>query len=202
MKNFTFKLMAAFIAITAIAAVSGCTSTTNDIDLSVDNDVISEEENSTVDIRQDKETTASTAESEPEEVIESEVTEEETPAAATTAEEPDDPVVIITTDAVVTTTTSYSQTIRTDLPPVTAEPQYTTTSSTTTSQAAQTEPVEIETDSNGFPANPRKGDKFTDSTGQEYIYDNLFDQWVPGNSGNVNLQEFPDFELSGDKILS
>ena len=52
--------------------------------------------------------------------------------------------------------------------------------------------MEIETDENGFPANPQNGDKFTNSTGQEYQFNSVFDAWIPGNSGNVNMQEFPD----------
>ena len=100
-----------------------------------------------------------------------------------------------TTKPAVTVSTSKAttpaQTVRTDLPKVTAEPQY-TTASTTTAKPKQTEPTEIETDENGFPANPQNGDKFTDSTGQEYQFNSVFDAWIPGNSGNVNMQEFPD----------
>lgn len=100
-----------------------------------------------------------------------------------------------TTKPAVTVSTSEAatpaQTVRTDLPKVTAEPQY-TTASTTTTKPKQTEPTEIETDENGFPANPQNGDKFTDSTGQEYMYNSIFERWVPGHSGNVNMQEFPD----------
>lgn len=99
-----------------------------------------------------------------------------------------------TTKPAVTVSTSKAatpaQTVRTDLPKVTAKPQY-TTASTTTTKPKQTEPVEIETDENGFPANPKNGDKFTDSTGQEYMYNSIFERWVPGHSGNVNMQEFP-----------
>lgn len=199
MKHFT-KLMAAFIAITAVAAISGCTSTPNDIDLSsIDNDVIAEEENSTVDIRQDKETTASTAESEPEEVAEPDIPKEETSAATTTTvEEPEEPAVVITTDAPEVTTPA--QTIRTDLPTVTAEPQY-TTAATTTTKPSQTEPVEIKTDENGFPANPTVNQYFVDSTGTEYIYDGIFG-WIKGNNGNPTVEEFPNFEVeNGDEII-
>lgn len=199
MKNFTFKLMAAFIAITAIAAVSGCTSTPNDIDLSIDSDVITEEENSTVDIRLDEETTAAATESEPEEVAEPDIPKEETSAATTTTvEEPEEPAVVITTDAPEVTTPA--QTIRTDLPTVTAEPKY-TTAATTTVKPAQTEPVEVKTDSNGFPANPTVNQYFVDSTGQEYIYDSLFG-WIKGNNGNPTVVEFPSFEVEGgDEII-
>ena len=196
MKNFTFKLMAAFIAITAIAAVSGCTSSPNDIDLSIDSDVITEEENSTVDIRRDEETTAAATESEPEEVTEPDIPKEEIPAATTTTVE--EPAVVITTDAPEVTTPA--QTIRTDLPTVTAEPKY-TTAATTTVKPTQTEPVEVETDSNGFPANPTVNQYFVDSTGQEYIYDSLFG-WIKGNNGNPTVVEFPSFEVEGgDEII-
>jgi hypothetical protein len=98
------------------------------------------------------------------------------------------PAVTVSTSKAVTTP---EQTVRTDLPKVTAEPQY-TTASTTTAKPKQTEPMEIETDENGFPANPQNGDKFTNSTGQEYQFNSVFDAWIPGNSGNVNMQEFPD----------
>ena len=101
--------------------------------------------------------------------------------------------------------TAPAQTVRTDLPKVTAEPQY-TTASTTTTKPKQTEPTEIETDENGFPANPQNGDKFTDSTGQEYMYNSIFERWVPGHSGNVNMQEFPrhgDYTYGeGEQILN
>lgn len=114
-----------------------------------------------------------------------------------------------TTKPAVTVSTSKAttpaQTVRTDLPKVTAEPQY-TTASTTTTKPKQTEPTEIETDENGFPANPQNGDKFTDSTGQEYMYNSIFERWVPGHSGNVNMQEFPrhgDYTYGeGEQILN
>ena len=95
------------------------------------------------------------------------------------------------TEATTSSTPETTKSTTTDLPKVTAEPQY-TTASTTTTKPKQTEPTEIETDENGFPANPQNGDKFTDSTGQEYQFNSVFDAWIPGNSGNVNMQEFPD----------
>ena len=114
-----------------------------------------------------------------------------------------------TTKPAVTVSTSKAtapaQTVRTDLPKVTAEPQY-TTASTTTTKPKQTEPTEIETDENGFPANPQNGDKITDSTGQEYMYNSIFERWVPGHSGNVNMPEFPrhgDYTYGeGEQILN
>jgi hypothetical protein len=113
-----------------------------------------------------------------------------------------------TTKPAVTVSTSKAatpaQTVRTDLPKVTAEPKY-TTASTTTTKPKQIEPTEIETDENGFPANPQNGDKFTDSTGQEYQFNSVFDAWIPGNTGNPDVQEFPrhgDYTYGeGEQIL-
>ena len=80
-----------------------------------------------------------------------------------------------------------------------------TTTSTTPAKPKQTEPTEIETDENGFPANPKNGDKFTDSTGQEYQFNSVFDAWIPGNTGNSDVQEFPrhgDYTYGeGEQIL-
>ena len=78
--------------------------------------------------------------------------------------------------------TTPAQTVRTDLPKVTAEPQYTTAATTTTKPAKQTEPAEIQTDANGFPANPEVNQTFVDSTGTEYIYNGIFG-WIQGNDG-------------------
>ena len=107
----------------------------------------------------------------------------------------------ITTDKPQVTTPA--QTVRTDLPKVTAEPQYTTAATTTTKPAKQTEPAEIQTDANDFPANPEVNQTFVDSTGTEYIYNGIFG-WIQGNDGNPDVQEFPDNygEIgSGNKIL-
>lgn len=107
------------------------------------------------------------------------------------------PAVTVSTSKAVTTP---EQTVRTDLPKVTAEPQY-TTASTTPAKPKQTEPVEIETDENGFPANPEVNQTFVDSTGTEYIYNGIFG-WIQGDDGNPNIQEFPTFEVEGgDEII-
>lgn len=207
MRNFTFKLMAAFIAITAVTAVSGCTSTSEDIDLSLfGGEALTEKDSATVDIRQDsEETEPSTLEvenKEPEDVVETiepAVPQVTTTTTSTTPEpETTKPAVTITTDKPKETTPA--QTVRTDLPKVTAEPQY-TTAATTTTKPAQTEPTEIKTDANGFPADPQNGDIFTDSTGQGYMYDTIFGWIKHSGNGETIMQEFPEFELSGEKIL-
>lgn len=97
------------------------------------------------------------------------------------------PAVTITTDKPKVTTPA--QTVRTDLPKVTAEPQY-TTKATTPAKPAQTEPTDVKLDSNGFPANPVGGQKFTDSNGTTYQYNDLMGAWF--ESGGVSMQEFPD----------
>ena len=144
---------------------------------------------------------------EPEEISEPDIPKEETTAPETTpaTTKATQPAVTITTDKPQVTTPA--QTVRTDLPKVTAEPQYTTVATTTTKPAKQTEPAEIKTDENGFPANPNNGDKFTDSTGQTYQYDgSLFFRWVPyNNDGKTIVQEFPkhgDYTYGeGEQIL-
>ena len=169
--------------ISILAAVTGCSDRKPDIDYDLVGGTYEAGENEyKVQIFSDSsDTTAEVpAESETESVTSS------TPE--TTKSTTSKPAVTVSTSKAVTTP---EQTVRTDLPKVTAEPQY-TTASTTPAKPKQTEPVEIETDENGFPANPKNGDKFTDSTGQEYMYNSIFERWVPGHSGNVNMQEFPD----------
>lgn len=109
------------------------------------------------------------------------------------------PAVTITTDKPKETTPA--QTVRTDLPKVTAEPQY-TTKATTTAKPAQTEPVEIKTDKNGFPANPVVDQLFTDSTGQQYIYDSIFGWIRHSGNGETIVQEIPNYDHSGNIILN
>ena len=55
----------------------------------------------------------------------------------------------------------------------------------------QAEPAEIQTDANGFPANPEVNQTFVDSTGTEYIYNGIFG-WIQDNDGNPDVQKFPD----------
>ena len=162
----------------------------------------------TADIRRDTEevpvnsdTTLDISTAEPEEIREPDIPKEETTAPAKN-EKPAEaapettpattkaaqPAVTITTDKPQVTTPA--QTVRTDLPKVTAEPQYTTAATTTTKPAKQTEPAEIKTDENGFPANPEVNQTFVDSTGTEYIYNGIFG-WIQGDDGNPNIQEFP-----------
>lgn len=202
MKNIKLKLVTAALLITATATfVGGCSNKAQEIDLTlIGGDGQDTESSYTVDIRYD--TDEPTAE--PTEISEPDIPKEETTATETTpaTTKATQPAVTITTDKPQVTTPA--QTVRTDLPKVTAEPQYTTAATTTTKPAKQTEPAEIQTDANGFPANPQNGDKFTDSTGQTYQYDgSLFFRWVPyNNDGKTIVQEFPTFEVEGgDEII-
>lgn len=183
LKTNALRTISAAMLISILAAVTGCSDRKPDIDYDLIGGTYEAGENEyKVQIFSDSsDTTAEVpAESETESVTSS------TPE--TTKSTTSKPAVTVSTSKAVTTP---EQTVRTDLPKVTAEPQY-TTASTTPAKPKQTEPVEIETDENGFPANPKNGDKFTDSTGQEYMYNSIFERWVPGHSGNVNMQEFPD----------
>ena len=164
----TLRTISAAMLISILAAVTGCSDRKPDIDYDLIGGTYEAGENEyKVQIFSDSSDTTAEAPAESE-------------TEATTSSTPE-----------TTKSTTPAQTVRTDLPKVTAEPQY-TTASTTTTKPKQTEPTEIETDENGFPANPQNGDKFTDSTGQEYMYNSIFERWVPGHSGNVNMQEFPD----------
>ena len=200
MKHSTLKLVTAALLITATATfVGGCSNKAQDIDLTLIGGEGQVMDNSyTVDIRYD--TDEPTAE--PTEISEPDIPKEETAVPETTSAttRATQPAVTITTDKPQVTTPA--QTVRTDLPKVTAEPQYTTAATTTTKPAKQTEPAEIQTDANGFPANPKNGDVFTDSTGQEYQFNSVFDAWIPGNIGKVDMQVFPTFEVEGgDEII-
>lgn len=229
MTHTTLKLVAAAVIVAATALISGCSNKAQDIDLTlIGGDGKNSENSYTVDIRYDTDEAPinsdtaiviSTAEpeeiTEPEEIAEPDMPKEETSvpagnemsaeaAQATTTPattKATQPAVTITTDKPKVTTPA--QTVRTDLPKVTAEPQYTTAATTTTKPAKQTEPTEIETDENGFPANPEVNQTFVDSTGTEYIYNGIFG-WIQGDDGNPDVQEFPDNygEIgSGNKIL-
>lgn len=194
MKNIKLKLVTAALLITATATfVGGCSNKAQEIDLTLIGGDGQDIENSyTVDIRYDTdEPTAEPTISEPD------IPKEETTSPSTT--KATQPAVTVTTDKPQVTTPA--QTVRTDLPKVTAEPQYTTAATTTTKPAKQTEPAEIQTDANGFPANPEVNQTFVDSTGTEYIYNGIFG-WIQGNDGNPDVQEFPTFEVEGgDEII-
>lgn len=200
MKNIKLKLVTAALLITATATfVGGCSNKAQEIDLTlIGGEGQNMDNRYTVDIRYD--TDEPTAE--PEGISEPDIPKEETAVPETTSAttRATQPAVTITTDKPQVTTPA--QTVRTDLPKVTAEPQYTTAATTTTKPAKQTEPAEIQTDANGFPANPKNGDVFTDSTGQEYQFNSVFDAWIPGNIGKVDMQVFPTFEVEGgDEII-
>ncbi len=200
MKHSTLKLVTAALLITATATfVGGCSNKAQEIDLTlIGGEGQNMDNRYTVDIRYD--TDEPTAE--PEGISEPDIPKEETAVPETTSAttRATQPAVTITTDKPQVTTPA--QTVRTDLPKVTAEPQYTTAATTTTKPAKQTEPAEIQTDANGFPANPKNGDVFTDSTGQEYQFNSVFDAWIPGNIGKVDMQVFPTFEVEGgDEII-
>lgn len=230
MKHTTLKLMTAAMIIAAMAALSGCAEKKPEIDFNlIGGEIQTEDSDYNVDIRKDNEDTPVNSDTEsgnvtaePEIITDSDIPKEEISAPrsdeskvaetpAVSEDKPDTtkpetttaakPAVTITIDKPKETTPA--QTVRTDLPKVTAEPQY-TTKATTTTKPAQTEPKEIETDKDGFPANPQNGDKFTDSTGQTYRYDGtLFFRWIPYNKdGKTIVQEFPDFEVEdGDEII-
>lgn len=188
MKHSTLKLMTAAMIISATALfIGGCSNKAQDIDLTLIGGEGQVMDNSyTVDIRYD--TDEPTAE--PTEISEPDIPKEETTAPETTpaTTKATQPAVTITTDKPQVTTPA--QTVRNDLPKVTAEPQYTTAATTTTKPAKQTEPAEIKTDENGFPANPEVNQTFVDSTGTEYIYNGIFG-WIQGDDGNPDIQEFP-----------
>lgn len=187
MTHTTLKLVTAAVIVATTALISGCSNKAQDIDLTLIGGEGQDMDNRyTVDIRYD--TDESTAE--PEEISEPDIPKEETTAPETTpaTTKAAQPAVTITTDKPQVTTPA--QTVRTDLPKVTAEPQYTTAATTTTKPAKQTEPAEIKTDENGFPANPEVNQTFVDSTGTEYIYNGIFG-WIQGDDGNPNIQEFP-----------
>ena len=229
MKHITLKLMATATMIAAIAALSGCAEKKPEIDFNlIGGEIQTEDSDYEVDIRSDTEETpvnsdteAGSVTAEPEifydsdipkeEIAVSEADESDIPEAPTVSEDKPDttkpettttaaqPAVTITTDKPQVTTPA--QTVRTDLPKVTAEPQY-TTKATTTTKPAQIEPVEIETDKNGFPANPVVDQTFTDSTGQQYIYDSIFGWIRHSGNGETIVQEFPTFEVEGgDEII-
>ena len=182
LKTNTLRTISAAMLISVLAAVTGCSDRKPDIDYDLIGGTYEVGENEyKVQIFSDSSDTTAEAPTE----FETEATTSSTPE--TTKSTTTKPAVTVSTSKAATP----EQTVRTDLPKVTAEPQY-TTASTTTTKPKQTEPTEIETDENGFPANPQNGDKFTDSTGQEYMYNSIFERWVPGHSGNVNMQEFPD----------
>lgn len=173
------RTISAAMLISILAAVTGCSDRKPDIDYDLIGGTYEAGENEyKVQIFSDSSDTTVEAPTE----SETEATTSSTPE--TTKSTTTKPAVTVSTSKAATP----AQTIRTDLPKVTAEPQYTTVSTTTT----KPKQTEIETDENGFPANPQNGDKFTDSTGQEYMYNSIFERWVPGHSGNVNMQEFPD----------
>lgn len=196
LKTNALRTISAAMLISILAAVTGCSDRKPDIDYDLIGGTYEAGENEyKVQIFSDSSDT--TVESPTE--SETEATTSSTPE--TTKSTTTKPAVTVSTSK----STAPAQTVRTDLPKVTAEPQY-TTASTTTTKPKQTEPTEIETDENGFPANPQNGDKFTDSTGQEYMYNSIFERWVPGHSGNVNMQEFPrhgDYTYGeGEQILN
>ena len=160
MKHTTLKLVTAAVIVATTALISGCSNKAQDIDLTlIGGDGQDIENRYTVDIRYDtdeapinSDTAIVISTAEPEEISEPDIPKEKTTAPETTpaTTKATQPAVTITTDKPPVTTPA--QTVRTDLPKVTAEPQYTTAATTTTKPAKQTEPAEIKTDENGFPA--------------------------------------------------
>ena len=191
LKTNTLRTISAAMLISILAAVTGCSDRKPDIDYDLIGGTYEAGENEyKVQIFSDSSDTTVEAPAESE-------------AEATTGSTPETTKSTTTKPAVTVSTskaTTPAQTVRTDLPKVTAEPQY-TTASTTATKPKQIEPTEIETDENGFPANPEVNQTFVDSTGTEYIYNGIFG-WIQGDDGNPNIQEFPTFEVEGgDEII-
>lgn len=191
LKTNALRTISAAMLISVLTAVTGCSDRKPDIDYDLIGGTYEAGENEyKVQIFSDSSDTTVKAPTESE-------------AEATTSSAPETTKSTTTKPAVTVSTskaTAPAQTVRTDLPKVTAEPQY-TTASTTTTKPKQTEPTEIETDENGFPANPEVNQTFVDSTGTEYIYNGIFG-WIQGDDGNPNIQEFPTFEVEGgDEII-
>lgn len=191
LKTNALRTISAAMLISVLAAVTGCSDRKPDIDYDLIGGTYEAGENEyKVQIFSDSSDTTAEAPTE----SEAEATTSSTPE--TTKSTTTKPAVTVSTSKA----TAPAQTVRTDLPKVTAEPQY-TIASTTTTKPKQTEPTEIETDENGFPANPEVNQTFVDSTGTEYIYNGIFG-WIQGDDGNPNIQEFPTFEVEGgDEII-
>lgn len=193
LKTNALRTISAAMLISVLAAVTSCSDRKPDIDYDLIGGTYEAGENEyKVQIFSDSSDTTAEAPAE----SETEATTSSTPE--TTKSTTTKPAVTVSTSKAATP----AQTVRTDLPKVTAEPQYTTAATTTPKPAKQTEPAEIKTDENGFPANPNNGDWFTDSTGQQYMYNSIFEQWIPGTPGHPNVQAFPTFEVEGgDEII-
>ena len=176
------RTISAAMLISILAAVTGCSDRKPDIDYDLIGGTYEAGENEyKVQIFSDSSDTTAEAPTESEAEATTSSTLETTKSTTTK------PAVTVSTSKA----TTPAQTVRTDLPKVTAEPQYTTAATTTTKPAKQTEPAEIQTDANGFPANPEVNQTFVDSTGTEYIYNGIFG-WIQGNDGNPDVQKFPD----------
>ncbi|MBP0983519.1 MAG: hypothetical protein J6A19_07310 [Oscillospiraceae bacterium] len=191
LKTNALRTISAAMLISVLAAVTGCSDRKPDIDYDLIGGTYEAGENEyKVQIFSDSSDTTAEA------PIESETEAPTSSTPETTKSTTTKPAVTVSTSKA----TTPAQTVRTDLPKVTAEPQY-TTASTTPAKPKQTEPTEIETDENGFPANPEVNQTFVDSTGTEYIYNGIFG-WIQGDDGNPNIQEFPTFEVEGgDEII-
>ena len=195
LKTNALRTISAAMLISILAAVTGCSDRKPDIDYDLIGGTYEAGENEyKVQIFSDSSDTTAEA------PAESETESATSSIPETTKSTTSKPAVTVSTSKAVTTP---EQTVRTDLPKVTAEPQY-TTDSTTTAKPKQTEPVEIEMDDNGFPANPEVNQTFVDSTGTEYIYNGIFG-WIQGDDGNPDVQEFPrhgDYTYGeGEQIL-
>ena len=157
LKTNALRTISAAMLISVLTAVTGCSDRKPDIDYDLIGGTYEAGENEyKVQIFSDSSDTTAEA------PAESETESATSSIPETTKSTTTKPAVTVSTSKAATP----AQTVRTDLPKVTAEPKY-TTASTTTTKPKQIEPTEIETDENGFPANPQNGDKFTDSTGQD-----------------------------------
>ena len=191
LKTNALRTISAAMLISILAAVTGCSDRKPDIDYDLIGGTYEAGGNEyKVQIFSDSSDTTAEA------PAESETESATSSIPETTKSTTTKPAVTVSTSKA----TTPAQTVRTDLPKVTAEPQY-TTASTTATKPKQIEPTEIETDENGFPANPEVNQTFVDSTGTEYIYNGIFG-WIQGDDGNPNIQEFPTFEVEGgDEII-
>jgi len=211
----TLRITSATLAILAAALLTcGCSENKTDYDYDlIGGEVQNTDSNYDVDIRKDAESTPTdntTSKSEVDASAPAAPTTSTTPTTSTESKPaaPTQPNNTSNPD-----TTSKEETGSTEVPKkentssetssVESKDEQTSEPATpsTTSTPAKTEPNEPKYDENGFPANPVVNQTFVDSTGTSYVYDTLFG-WIRGNNGNVDLQEFPTFEVEGgDEII-
>lgn len=221
----TLRITSATLAIIAAALLTcGCSEnkTEYDYDL-IGGEVQNTDSNYDVDIRKDAESTPTdnttskldVDASAPTTSTTSTISEPALPAASATPTTPTQP------DTSKPDTTTKEETGNTEVPKKENtssetssveskdEPQNTTsepaTSSTVSTPAETVKPSEPKYDANGFPANPKPNQEFTDNNGQEWIYVPFFG-WgeYDSNQAGVTMEEFPNHGgdyFSGEQIL-